>query len=711
TVTNSAGQSASAAVTVAVTAPPAIQSFTDTPSSITAGASATLSATYTGGTGTIDQAVGAIASGGSVTVRPAATTTYTLTVSDTSGHSATKAVTLTVTAPPAIQSFAASATSIFAGGNATLSATYSGGTGSIDQGIGALSSGASVTVLPTATTTYTLTVTSPAGVKVTSAVTITVTPVPSIQSFTASASSIATGGSATLTATYSNGTGSIDQGVGPIASGASVAVSPAATTTYTLTVSDTAGHLATAAVTVAVGLPSITNVIPAQRLTVWNPGIPGGVPSRTTVCATVNASSFGNGSVDATAGIQAAIDACPEGQVLMLSAGEFKLTSPLEINKGIVLRGAGSTQTRLRMGTGIAWNLITLGTQWGPKFTQSVNLASDGVKGTNTVTLASNPGLKVGEIVEIDQLTDTSITEWNPTRSPPGDVSRTWFTRPNRPVGQMMEIQSINGNVLTFTTPFHITFQTAFTAQLSRFSDVDNGAVVPVVKFAGIENLYVYGGGDGNIRFSNAAYSWLKNVESDFQKGESIAIDGSFRCVIRDSYFHSTQDPNPGGGGYGISFSFYSSDNLVENNISWNMNKVMVMRASGGGNVIGYNYMEDGWISFAANFVEIGLNASHMTTPHYELFEGNESFNFDGDNTWGNAVFITAFRNHLTGKRRSIPPLAFQDANNVRAIGLGEGHMFYSFVGNVLGSPGQDPSPYTSYIFETFFPWNDSPVG
>ena len=36
-----------------------------------------------------------------------------------------------------------------------------------------------------------------------------------------------------------------------------------------------------------------------------------------------------------------------------------------------------------------------------------------------------------------------------------------------------------------------------------------------------------------------------------------------------------------------------SSEVLVENNISWYGNKEIVMRASGGGNVIAYNYMDD----------------------------------------------------------------------------------------------------------------------
>jgi hypothetical protein len=454
------------------------------------------------------------------------------------------------------------------------------------------------------------------------------------------------------------------------------------------------------------GVASAPAGVPAVRLTTWNPGIPGGVPSRTTVCANLDAAAYGSGARDATAGIQAALDGCPAGQVVVLSAGTFSISRTLQITKGIVLRGQGPAQTKIVIPVGTNANLITIGIQWF-KFTQSTDLAGDAAKGSQTATLTANPGLAAGEIVLIDQITDPDVTEWS-KNSPPGDASRTWFTRPDRPVGQIMEIQSVNGNQITFTTPFHIRFQTAFNAQLTRFSNTENGPAVPVVKYAGLEDLYVRGGsgGQGNIWLSNAAYSWIKNVESDYQAGASIAVDASFRCIVRDSYVHTTQNPTPGGGGYGFSLSWYSSDNLIENNISWNMNKVMVMRASGGGNVIAYNYMEDGWIDYNKGWVEVGLNASHMTTPHYELFEGNESFNFDGDNTWGNAVYITVFRNHLTARRRSIAPLQLTDAANVRAIGLMEGHKWYSFTGNVLGMANQ-----TNYTYESAFPWSDDPVG
>jgi hypothetical protein len=439
-----------------------------------------------------------------------------------------------------------------------------------------------------------------------------------------------------------------------------------------------------------------TSIIPADRSTVWNPGLNsvGGIPNRTTVCATVQASTYGNGTQSASQGIQNAIDNCPEGQVVMLSAGEFKITSTIHIEKGVTLRGQGPTQTKLKMppGTSSSSGLILIGILWGQNI-QATNLASDGVKGSHSVTLVNNPGLTVGEFVTIDQLTDPNLTKWGYSNCQnENDDCRGWFSRKNRPIGQILEITAVNGNTITFNTPLHIDFKTARTAQLTRFAE-NGGTRTNLPKYAGIEDLYVHGGtnGQGNISLTATAYSWVKNVESDYQDGKSISLNECFRCVIRDSYIHSTQVPYPGGGGYGIAVSIYSSDNLVENNIVWNMNKVMVMQSSGGGNVIAYNYMEDGWIGYNTAWVETGINASHMAGAHMELFEGNQAFNMDGDNTWGNAIYITGFRNHLTGMRRSISPLQLDLANGGpnRAIGLTEGHWWYTFVGNVLGLPNQ----------------------
>jgi hypothetical protein len=317
-----------------------------------------------------------------------------------------------------------------------------------------------------------------------------------------------------------------------------------------------------------------------------------------------------------------------------------------------------------------------------------VDLAADAPKGAMSVTVATDPGYRVGELVMIDEVTDPSYVVWNMANSPGGgpgkDASRGWFSRYDRPVGQILEVAEVSGTTVRFTTPLHIAFDRSHQAQLVRFSAGTDGPVAPLVKRSGVEDLYVYGGegGDdgGNVKLTAAAYSWVKNVESDYAGGTSVNLDGTFRCEVRDSYVHDTPAPRPGGGGYGIGVNYHASDNLIENNISIRFNKVMVMRASGGGNVVGYNYMDDGWIDYAVGWMEVGLNATHMTHPHYELFEGNQAFNFDADNTWGNASYITVFRNHLTGHMRTKA-----GTNNRRAVGLMTGHWWYTFVGNVLG--------------------------
>ena len=76
-----------------------------------------------------------------------------------------------------------------------------------------------------------------------------------IHSFIATPAIIAPGQTATLAATFSNGTGRINQGIGPIASGASVIVAPSADTTYTLMVTDAMGSPVSRTAAVSVAIP------------------------------------------------------------------------------------------------------------------------------------------------------------------------------------------------------------------------------------------------------------------------------------------------------------------------------------------------------------------------------------------------------------------------------------------------------------------------
>ena len=67
----------------------------------------------------------------------------------------------------------------------------------------------------------------------------------------------------------------------------------------------------------------------------------GGIPTRTTVCATVNPKG---GGADDLADIQNAINICPAGEVVQLGAGTFTISMSEHINldRGITLRGSGT---------------------------------------------------------------------------------------------------------------------------------------------------------------------------------------------------------------------------------------------------------------------------------------------------------------------------------------------------------------------------------
>lgn len=475
------------------------------------------------------------------------------------------------------------------------------------------------------------------------------------------------------------------------------------------------GFLASIAL-VFVTLPAAADLIPADRMTKWAPGLPGGVPVRTTVCATVNASTYGDGTKDASAGIQAAINACPVGQVVQLSAGTFLINANyLLISKGITLRGAGGQSTILNRTNGsvegsdtpiVADPVLIIGPNRWPKPNDATaqNLTVDAAKGTYSVTVANGSGFAAGQIVILDEDhlntgtwqalpnrsgQPTSVKIWGTDRlvwqrhnpSAPEDDpfpdAAGWFSRMGRPLAEIKEIASVSGNVVTFTTPLHIAYRVSYKAQLTRYGDTH-------VRNAGVENLSIRGGGDGNLRFEAAAYCWAKGVEDRSWLGEGVAINNSFRIEVRDSYVHHAVWPAPGGAGYALSLANGSSEVLIENNIIMEANKVMVARSSGTGSVVAYNYTDDGHINYDPNWAEVGINGSHMVGSHHMLFEGNYSWNYDSDNTHGSAIYHTAFRNHLSGFRRD-----YTGMGNARTGGLLYGSWWHSFVGNVMGTAGK----------------------
>lgn len=487
-----------------------------------------------------------------------------------------------------------------------------------------------------------------------------------------------------------------------------------------------------------VSTPAGAQVLPADRATAWNPGLNavGGIPARRIVCARL--APLGGGKDDTDA-IQLAIDRCPVGQIVDLAKGTFLITGGrhLLINKGITLRGAGPQVTILAKTDGAkpfrsetserpAPIIIVGPARWSSTgasadVASSSTLLRDAEKAAFEIEVDDPDLFKAGQIVLLDEVSGAA---WQPDPLGRGKVwaapdwrvvwqkndpavayvndfdaatfpstpnsAGSWFSRPDRPTAEVKTVAAVTGSKVRFTTPIHISYRVAHKAQVSLYAR-------PHVAFAGVENLGMIGGDNGNLRFQWSAYSWARNIDVQQWHGEGISIDHSLGTEVREFYVHDGAWSQPGGGGYAISLSGASSEVLIENGIAVRANKLLVARSAGAGSVVGYNYMDMSYINTQGSWIEVGLNASHMVGPHHVLFEGNLAHNADSDKTHGNSVYLTFFRNHLRCARAPFENQAggrIDDATQAangpkRCAGLMAYSYWMSFLGNVLGTSGQ----------------------
>jgi hypothetical protein len=446
------------------------------------------------------------------------------------------------------------------------------------------------------------------------------------------------------------------------------------------------------------GTSSATSIISPERRTSWNPGIPGGIPAVNTIHTIISAATYGSGTADATGALNSAIRAAGEAaarsstrQVVYLPAGTYRTTGPILLDRSnVVLRGAGAALTRIVLDTTDEVPAVRIGIFWPDYHEGGVNVVNGVPKGATSIKVENGNGFQVGDVIQIDQLDDTSYVllgdgtffKRGPSGSPPSPAGY-------RSVGQQLEVASKSGNVLGLSGPTHVAFSPAFDAEVFKTATVRSGEWG--TRYVGLEELYVTGGNNDNITLLNTAYCWVKNVESDGDPagigrrgtvGHHISLDRAYRCEVRGSYVHHARYINPGGGAYGITLRSQSSDNLVEDNVVYKLNKPIVMIASGGGNVVAYNYADEGIIAYRPDWQENTIDAGHTSFPHHELFEGNWTPNIGCDTTHGNSGWMTFFRNYAPGKNSSGAPW-----NDIRAVGVTGWSRYYNIVGNVLLQP------------------------
>jgi hypothetical protein len=447
-----------------------------------------------------------------------------------------------------------------------------------------------------------------------------------------------------------------------------------------------------------------SGILDPTRAVNWSQvGIPGGIPTSRTQCgSTILASTYNNGSADATSGIQTALNSCGSGHFLLLGPGTFRVNSGLRIPSNVTLRGSGADQTRLDgHGNG---RLISFGNDSEPNANTYRTISSGATKGSTSFVLNDATSLSVGQLLAIGGTNASYMTE-----AGHGGTCG-WCNNGFRgDAGQIVEITNINGTTVTFRPALYFDYS-SYSPRASYFTA---GAIS-----VGLENIELYAnntGYDPMIWMDGSKYCWVKGVRNNFADNGHLYMWYSLGNEVRDSFFHDGFNHGPGGSDNQLNLARLTSSTLIENNIFWRQHVGIMLEWGSAGNVIAYNYLTGNYHESTTGWQIMDINF-HGAHPFFNLFEGNIGDQFSPDDYWGSSSHTTIFRNYSTGARQYIPPLnargalqtgsaAWEDTGNNFAYDLADLQQYINFVGSIAGSahrvsagaPGWKISPASAY--------------
>ena len=366
-------------------------------------------------------------------------------------------------------------------------------------------------------------------------------------------------------------------------------------------------HTLLASTLALASLPALAQeIVPPERKITWLAGVDGGIP---TVPVEANVLDFGavaDGLTDDAQAFKDAIAALPpQGGAVLIPAGTYLLRSTIKLDDGTVLRGQGATKTFLRfdLGGSDSSGLEAVTYERGTW----VNIQSGHDKGSTTLTVADASEFVVPTFAEIQQTNDPDImyTEsyWD-----------AYWAKDS--VGEIVRVIGKSGNQLTLADPLHFSYDPNM-----------NPLVRPqgFVERAGIEDLHIERLDEGrghNVRFQNAAWVWMRGVESAFTVLSHVDISTVYGCEVRDSYMHHSHGSDGGGGpAYGTNLGRHTTNCLIENNIFVNLRHAILAQIGANGNVFAYNYSREPLLADGLwSLPDISLHGHY---PFYNLIEGN----------------------------------------------------------------------------------------
>lgn len=210
-----------------------------------------------------------------------------------------------------------------------------------------------------------------------------------------------------------------------------------------------------------------SGIIAPSRAIDWSQaGVPGGIPIRTTICASIAPEGIASAPVAPT-DINNAIANCPAGQVVYLEAGSYYLSSGIDFagHNDVTLRGAGADQTLLYFSgltgcqgwsAGICIENDGSPTNYSGGPTNVANWTGGFAQGTTTITLSNTANIVPGKtVLDLDQLNDTDTDNggiWTCEAAAVCSGNGTaGADRPNRAEAQLVLATAVSGNQVTIS--------------------------------------------------------------------------------------------------------------------------------------------------------------------------------------------------------------------------------------------------------------------
>lgn len=392
-----------------------------------------------------------------------------------------------------------------------------------------------------------------------------------------------------------------------------------------------------------------TIIIPDERRIQWNPGIPGGIPEITgPVNNILDYGADPSGKTDSKNAITQAIAALPsDGGIVYIPEGTFLVGSKISITRNnLVLRGEGWKSKLLFESNGECIEVVTYqrGT-WQ-------SLPEGALKGSLVLTVEDGTQFIPGKFVELEQENDSILMYTDP------DWIVSWA---EQSVGQLFEVESVEGNKVTVTAPVNHDFRTGLNAQIRPQG---------LIQHVGLEDFYIEKlVADGHtIVFKNTAYCWVRNIESNHTRRTHVHQTTCLGNEIRDSYFHRSFSYGGGGSGYGVECGFHVTGCLVENNIFDSLRHAMIIQVGANGNVYAYNYSINAVQGEGESNLNVGWDppdiSIHGHYPFMNLFESNEVVEIGIGDYWGpSGPGNTYFRNRVSGEG-----IIYHDASHVQNL-------------------------------------------